>query len=89
MYALSQYGLLALSTVFASSAAGLVKRQSVASSPQTGWTYKGCYTDSVSARVLSASSYSGGSMTEESCIAFCSKGGYPVSGTEYSGVFFC
>lgn len=53
------------------------------------WSYLGCYSDSVSSRQLTGASYSSSSMTEQSCIAFCSNKGYTVAGLEYSQECYC
>ena len=45
------------------------------------FTYKGCYTDAVSKRVLVGKSYFDDRMTLEKCAAACSK--YPFWGVEY------
>ncbi|KAF2740327.1 WSC-domain-containing protein [Polyplosphaeria fusca] len=55
----------------------------------TGWTYQGCYVDSVSDRVLPWPFHSGPDITGASCIAFCGAQGYPVAGTEYGGECWC
>ncbi|MCJ1472308.1 hypothetical protein MMC13_000955 [Lambiella insularis] len=52
-----------------------------------GYTYAGCYTDSVGARVLSNASLSGSAMTLEKCAAFCE--GYLYWGTEYGQQCYC
>ena len=54
-----------------------------------GWAYLGCYTDSVGARTLAASTYNGNSMTGESCVSFCLNQQYPYAGTEYGGQCYC
>lgn len=56
------------------------------------WSYVGCYQDNVAGvgRTLTGSSYSNTTtMTDESCIAFCSEGGFIYAGTEYSSECFC
>lgn len=71
---------------FASSAA-IAKRQSVSTSLPAGWTYQGCYPDSVSDRVLSGASYRDSTgMTEESCITYCASAGFTLAGVEYAGL---
>jgi glucan 1,3-beta-glucosidase len=52
--------------------------------PLPGWTFLGCYTDSVSARTLpNAESVSGG-VTNEGCQNACLAAGYSIAGTEYA-----
>lgn len=52
------------------------------------FTLKGCYTEGVGARALSAKDYaSGTAMTLQSCATFCS--GYKYFGTEYASECFC
>ncbi|KAM7198104.1 putative fungistatic metabolite [Naviculisporaceae sp. PSN 640] len=52
------------------------------------FTLKGCYTEGIGARALSAKEYaSGTSMTLQSCATFCS--GYRYFGTEYASECFC
>ena len=65
--------------------AAVIERQSVSSKPPTGWTYEGCYTDSVSNRVLTGTAYTDSTgMTEESCMSFCGNAGYTTAGMEYA-----
>lgn len=62
----------------------------VANDLPSGWTFSSCYTDSVQARTLTGSVYtSGTTMTQESCISYCSGLGYGLAGTEYSGECYC
>ena len=54
------------------------------------WLFSSCYTDSVQQRTLSGSVYtSGDSMTQESCIVYCSNLNYGYAGTEYAGECYC
>ena len=56
--------------------------------PLLGWNYRGCYTDSVSARTLgNIVQVPGGAagMSIEACITVCQSGGWPLAGVEYSG----
>jgi glucan 1,3-beta-glucosidase len=53
----------------------------------SGWTFLGCYTDSVSARTLSQRfDVAGGAsaMTIEACKAVCHSNGYSLAGVEYA-----
>jgi glucan 1,3-beta-glucosidase len=52
-----------------------------------GWTFLGCYTDSVSSRSLPIGIAAGGAaaMTVESCTAGCHAAGYVLAGLEYAG----
>jgi len=53
-----------------------------------GWNFKGCFTDSVSARTLSVPVSVPGAMTVEFCQAGCKGLGYIYAGVEY-GVECC
>ncbi|KAF9457691.1 WSC domain-containing protein [Collybia nuda] len=65
-------------------------RQSIPSVLPNPWTSKGCYLDVSPARTLAESSYiSSDTMTVESCIAFCTTGGYHYAGVEYGRECFC
>jgi glucan 1,3-beta-glucosidase len=53
----------------------------------SGWNFRGCYTDNVSARALSyGMAVPGGAaaMTVEACEAVCQAAGYSIAGVEYS-----
>lgn len=50
--------------------------------PISGWAYQGCYSDSVSNRVLSGDSYTG-YIIQELCQEFCGHAGYGFAGAEY------
>lgn len=60
-----------------------------ASDLPSGWSYSGCYVDSVSTRALNLASYADGAQTVETCIAFCSPKGYSVAGAEFGSECFC
>ncbi|PMD60425.1 WSC-domain protein [Hyaloscypha bicolor E] len=52
------------------------------------WSYQGCYTEV--GRTLNGASYSNDTtMTDESCISFCSAKGFLYAGTEYASQCFC
>ncbi|KAF7332397.1 hypothetical protein MKEN_00121500 [Mycena kentingensis (nom. inval.)] len=53
------------------------------------WTLQGCYTDTSSARTLAAASFTASNMTVESCLAFCSSGGYNLAGVEFGSECYC
>jgi hypothetical protein len=53
----------------------------------TGYTYKGCYTDSVNERVLAGEVYFDSQMTVEKCAANCK--GTKFFGTQYGGECYC
>lgn len=61
-------------------------------STAAGWNFKGCYSDSISARTLSVGPVvvgaPGTKMTVEECQATCSNKGYVYAGVEY-GVECC
>ncbi|KAJ7431964.1 hypothetical protein B0H11DRAFT_2297925 [Mycena galericulata] len=48
------------------------------------WNYTGCYTDSVSNRVLPEKADVDGGMTVEKCTSACQAKGFPFAGTEYA-----
>jgi glucan 1,3-beta-glucosidase len=53
-----------------------------------GWNYRGCYTDSVSARTLGITMQVPGgaaAMSVEACLTVCQAAGYALAGVEYSG----
>ncbi|KAF2458758.1 hypothetical protein BDY21DRAFT_283734 [Lineolata rhizophorae] len=54
-----------------------------------GWTYLGCYTDSVAARTLPYGTGVEGPMTNEKCIDKCESLDFTYAGTEYAGECFC
>src|SRR5207248_1364864 len=58
-------------------------------SAPAGWTYAGCYTDSVGARTLSVREFPAGSMTVELCTSACQAAGYTIAGVEYAGECYC
>lgn len=55
--------------------------------PIANFTYQGCYTDSVTARVLSDQWSSGADMTVEKCAQTCEA--YTYFGTEYGAECYC
>lgn len=49
------------------------------------WEPQGCYADSVSRRALAQDAfYDNKGMTVEICLNYCTAGGYPFAGLEYS-----
>jgi hypothetical protein len=57
-----------------------------------GWGFIGCYTDSVTARTLTANGASaggGGALTVALCTQACQAEGYILAGVEYSGECYC
>ncbi|KAJ9634674.1 hypothetical protein H2204_006123 [Knufia peltigerae] len=59
-------------------------------SSNPSWSYSGCFTDTVTPRSLPQwSNFNGPDMTNDACISFCDKSGFPVAGTEYAGQCFC
>jgi hypothetical protein len=55
--------------------------------PILNYTYSGCYTDDVNARILSDSFLLDGEMSVEKCAGFCN--GSRWFGTEYGGECYC
>lgn len=53
----------------------------------SGYAYQGCYTDSVSARVLTGRSTSSSTMTYKSCSTYCT--GFLYWGVEYGSQCYC
>jgi len=56
-----------------------------------GWTYKGCFQDgSQASRVLSGVQFANvGKASNTNCVAYCSKAGFSMAGTEFGGQCFC
>jgi hypothetical protein len=52
-----------------------------------GYTYSGCYVDSVASRLLSGKSSSSSSQTYANCASYCD--GYQYFGVEYGGECYC
>lgn len=53
--------------------------------PKNGWSYTGCFVDSVSSRSLSgAVYYDSTDLTAETCVAYCAGAGYSYAGIEYA-----
>lgn len=58
--------------------------------PQTGWSYIGCFVDSPAQRVLSgAVHYDTDGLTAETCVAFCDEAGFAYAGMEYTAECWC
>jgi hypothetical protein len=58
----------------------------------SGWAYTGCYSDSLSTRVLTGIEFADigiHEVTSTNCIDYCNTAGYSVAGTEYGGQCFC
>lgn len=55
----------------------------------TGWSVKGCYTDSTSNRALKGYSTTTSSNTPTSCAVTCASKGYTYAGVEYSTECYC
>lgn len=56
------------------------------------WSYIGCYSDKLSARVLNGVEFANlgsGKVTSTGCIDYCEKAGFSMAGTEYAGECFC
>lgn len=81
--------LLAASASFTS--ASVLKRDlGPAASLPGGWSYAGCWTDSVSARKLDSDGYTDPTgMCEGTCINYCNSKGYTYAGVEYSTECYC
>lgn len=56
-----------------------------------GWTYSGCFTDTVTPRSLGSGrfEYWGKPITSSGCISQCDSLGKKIAGTEYGGQCFC
>lgn len=57
--------------------------------PFSGWSYVGCYTDSVSSRGLQGGYYTDSQMTDAKCIEYCDQAGYSRAGVEYWQECYC
>ncbi len=63
---------------------------STATDLPTGWSYKGCFVDTVSPRSLPTwSNINGATLTNAKCMQFCEAKGFALAGTEYAGQCFC
>jgi hypothetical protein len=70
-------------------AMGFDKRDIAASLPG-GWSYSGCWTDTVQDRKLNSDTYTDSTgMCEGSCIDYCSAKGYTFAGVEYGRECYC
>lgn len=58
-------------------------------SSYSGYTYQGCYTDSVSARSLSSLRTTNGALTIQLCAQTCLQGNYKYMGAEYYSECYC
>ncbi|SCO42989.1 related to glyoxal oxidase precursor [Fusarium fujikuroi] len=74
-----------------SSASVIVRRDlTPPETPRDGWTYLGCYVDSVSKRALDGPvHYDTEGLTAETCVAHCVGLGYAFAGMEYAQECFC
>jgi hypothetical protein len=62
------------------------------SSVAAGWSYYGCYSDNLNARVLTGVTFANignHEVTNTKCVAYCEARGYSLAGTEYGGQCFC
>ena len=55
----------------------------------SGWSYKGCFVDTVFPRSLPQWGQNGPSTTNAKCTQSCESKGFSVAGTEYAGQCFC
>ncbi|KAF2817554.1 WSC-domain-containing protein, partial [Mytilinidion resinicola] len=54
-----------------------------------GWESQGCWIDSVGDRTLQGTYNAGGTNSAQSCLLFCTSGGFAYAGMEYSIECFC
>lgn len=54
-----------------------------------GWTSKGCYVDSVNARVLTPVANAVAPMTVANCVDACDAAGYSIAGVEFASECYC
>ncbi|KAL0950804.1 hypothetical protein HGRIS_007569 [Hohenbuehelia grisea] len=80
---------LVLAALLGAEARVLQRRTDIPRTLPSPWVSKGCFTDSVSARALRGASFSDDKMTVESCLGFCSSGGYTHAGVEFGRECFC
>ncbi|KIN03776.1 hypothetical protein OIDMADRAFT_117145 [Oidiodendron maius Zn] len=62
------------------------------SSIPAGWSYKGCFSDNVNARVLTGITFAdigNHQVTNTKCTTYCGAKGFSLAGTEYGGQCFC
>lgn len=65
---------------------------SSAPSAIAGYSYKGCFSDNVNARVLTGVKFAdigNKQVSTTKCIAYCSARGFSLAGTEFGGQCFC
>lgn len=77
---------LAAAFLHLTSASVIIRRDlTPPTTPQTGWSYIGCFVDSPAQRVLSgAVHYDTDGLTAETCVAFCDEAGFAYAGMEYT-----
>lgn len=78
-------------TVTASGSAPTSTSTSSPSSPVSGWSYTGCFTDTPS-RILTGITFANvgqHAVSNSKCIAYCASAGFSIAGTEYGGQCFC
>ncbi len=61
----------------------------VATGLPTGWSYKGCWVDSLNGRIMQGPFADTGTMTIQSCVDTCAGLGYKVAGLQYYSQCFC
>lgn len=66
-----------------------VEKRSATPHLPTGWSYRNCYKDSESARLLPVQLYSGIANTVGSCLDRCNRAGYDFAGVEYGEECWC
>jgi len=76
------------------SATGPAPTSTSGSSSIDGWTYTGCYSDSLGDgnRVMTGielANVGQHAVTNTKCVAYCNQRGYSMAGTEYGGQCFC
>jgi len=60
--------------------------------PISGYAYKGCFSDSITARVLTGLKFANignKQVTSTKCVDYCANRGFSIAGTEYGGQCFC
>lgn len=58
----------------------------------SGYSYKGCYSDNINARVLSGLKFANigqRQVTSTKCVDYCAARGFSIAGTEFGGQCFC
>lgn len=81
--------IMATVTVTVTTSAGTSPATST--SVPASWSYKGCFSDNLNARVLTGITLAniGNQVTNTKCVAYCESAGFSLAGTEFADQCFC